>query len=71
MIPIRDRDPSNADLQRFTSVTFATLASAYRASGDRAKARDALRQGQAIMSRLKKLSPADAEWKQDLAEFDR
>jgi hypothetical protein len=43
----------------------------YRASGDDAKARDFLRQGQAIMARLTKLSPDNATWKNDLALFDR
>jgi tetratricopeptide (TPR) repeat protein len=70
MVPIRDRDPSNADLQRFTSVTFAKLASVHKQSGDAAKARDFLRQGQAIMARLTKLSPDNAVWARDLAWFD-
>jgi hypothetical protein len=30
-----------------------------------------LRQGQAILARLTKLSPDNAIWKQDLARFDR
>ncbi len=38
-------------------------------SGDSAKALDLLRQGQAIMARLTKLSPDNAQWKQDLATF--
>ncbi len=71
MVPIRDHDLSNADLQRFTSVTFAKLALVHRQSGDNAKALDAFRQGQAIMVRLTKLSPDNAQWKQDLARFDR
>jgi hypothetical protein len=70
MVPIRDRDESNADLQRFTSVTFGKLASAHRASGDKAKALDALQQAQAIMAGLTKLSPDNAQWAQDLTWFD-
>jgi hypothetical protein len=38
-------------------------------SSDDAMARDALRQGQAIVARLTKLSPDNGPWKQDLAEF--
>ena len=71
MVPIRDHDSSNADLQRFTSVTFAKLALVHKHSGDNTKARNSLRQGQAIMSRLTKFSPDNAQWKKDLAEFDR
>ena len=33
-------------------------------------AREYLRQGQAIMARLTKLSPENAVWRQDLAWFD-
>jgi hypothetical protein len=33
--------------------------------------RDVLRQGQAILARLTKLSPDNAIWKRDLARFDR
>jgi len=70
MVPIRDRDASNVDLQRFTSVTLAKLANAYRASNDKAKARGFLRQGQEIMARLTKLSPDNAVWKNDFAWFE-
>ena len=51
-------------------MTFGKLASVYRASGDNAKALDALRQGQAIMARLTKHSPDNAVWAQDLARFN-
>ena len=50
---------------------FCKLASVHRQSGDNAKARAALRQGQAIMARLTKLSPDNAEWKTDLARCNR
>ncbi len=40
-------------------------------TGDSAKALDALRQGQAIISRMTKLSPDNAVWKKDLAWFNR
>jgi hypothetical protein len=48
-------------------VSFAKLASAHEQLGGQAKARYYLRQGQAILARLTKLSPG---WKQDLAWFD-
>jgi len=51
-------------------VTFAKLAYAHKQPGDEAKAGEDLRQGQAIMARLTRLSPDNAEWKQDLAWFD-
>jgi hypothetical protein len=51
-------------------VSFGKLALVHKQSGDRAKARDFLRQGQAIMARLTKLSPDNAVWKRDLAWFD-
>ncbi len=70
MVPIRDKDPSNADLQRFTAVTFSKLADAHKQSGDKAKAREELRQGQEIMQRLTKLSPENVQWKKDLAWLD-
>ena len=53
-----------------SSVSFAKLASVHKQSGDAAKARDFLRQGQAIMARLTKLSPDNAVWAKDLAWFD-
>ena len=34
MVPIRDRDPSNADLQRFTSVTLEKVGDVQVAQGD-------------------------------------
>jgi hypothetical protein len=43
----------------------------YRASGDKAQARDFLLEGRAIMSGLTKLSPNNAQWKQDLADFNQ
>jgi hypothetical protein len=43
----------------------------HRQSGDSAKARDYLRRGREIMAHLTKLSPDNAQWKQDLAWFDR
>jgi hypothetical protein len=42
----------------------------HRRSGDDAKALDALRPGQAIMSRLTKHSPDNSVWKNDLAWFE-
>ncbi|MDQ6702505.1 MAG: hypothetical protein M3Z96_05060 [Pseudomonadota bacterium] len=73
-LAIRERlaksNPGNSGWQRDLSVSFAKLASAYRASRDSAKALDALRQGQAIMARMTKLSPDNAVWKKDLARFD-
>jgi hypothetical protein len=49
-------DPGNADGQSDLAVSFSKLAPVHRQSGDNAKALDALRQGQAIMSRLTQLS---------------
>jgi hypothetical protein len=46
------------------------FADVYRRSNDRDKALAALRQGQAIMARLVKLSPDNAQWKDGLAWFD-
>jgi hypothetical protein len=63
-------DPGNAKWQRDLSVSFAKLADVHKQSGDKARARDYLRQGQAIMARLTKLSPENAQWKSDLAWFD-
>jgi hypothetical protein len=58
------------DWQRDLSASFAKLADVHKQSGDRAKARDYLRQGQAILAQLTKLSPENAQWKSDLAWFD-
>jgi hypothetical protein len=63
-------DPGNALWQRDLSVSFSKLANVHKQSGDKAKARDYLRQGQAILAQLTKLSPDNALWKQDLAWFD-
>jgi hypothetical protein len=71
-LAIRERlaksDPGNAGWQRDLALSFGKLALVHKQSGDKAKARDALRQGQAIMARLTKLSPDNATWK--LAWFD-
>lgn len=56
--------------QRNVSTSFAKLADVQKQSGDRVKARDYLRQGQAILARLTTLSPGNAEWKRDPAWFD-
>jgi predicted Zn-dependent protease len=64
-------DPGNAGWQRDLAMSYGKLSLVHRQSDDKAKARDYLRQGQAIMARLTKLSPDYAQWKQDLAEFDR
>jgi hypothetical protein len=63
--------PGNAEWQHDLAVSFGKLAFVHKQSGDNAKARDFLRQGEAIMARLTKLSPDNAEWKQDLARFDQ
>jgi hypothetical protein len=52
-------------------VSYANLAKVHRQSGDKSKALGFLRQGQAIMARLTKLSPDNAVWKNDLTWFDR
>jgi hypothetical protein len=61
----------HADLLRFMPVTLAKLAFVHKQSGDIVKAGDFLRKGQAIMARLTKLSPDNAQWKQDLVRFNR
>jgi len=52
-------------------MSFSKLALVHKRSGDKAKALEFLRQGQAIMVRLTKLSPDNAEWAKDLAEFNK
>jgi hypothetical protein len=64
-------DSRNAEWYRDIAMSFGTPLLARKHSGDRAKARDFLRQDQAIMSRLTKLSPDNATWKQDLAELNQ
>jgi hypothetical protein len=59
--------PDNADRQHDLWFSVGRIASAYRDSGDNAKALDFFRQGQAIISRLTKLSPDNAQSKKDLA----
>ena len=56
--------------QRDLAVTYSALANVYRRAGDRDKARAALRQGQALIDRLAKLSPNNTRWKSDLAWFE-
>jgi hypothetical protein len=56
--------------QRDLAVSHTKLASVFEKSGETAKALDALRQGQAIMARLTKLSPDNAVWKGNLAWFN-
>ena len=51
-------------------MSHAKLAAFYVKSGEREKARAALGQGKAIMEAMTKLSPDNAEWKQDLAWFE-
>jgi hypothetical protein len=51
-------------------VSLGKLGDVHKQLGDRAKAGDYLRQGQAILARLTKLSPDNAVWKSDLAWFD-
>jgi hypothetical protein len=43
----------------------------HQQSGDKTKALDFFRRGHAIMARLTKLSPDNAQWKQDLTEFNQ
>ena len=62
---------SDANAQRDVAVTFAHIADVYRRSNDPRKALAALRQGEAIMDRLTKLSPDNAAWKGDLSWFNK
>jgi hypothetical protein len=63
--------PCFALWRRDVAVSFAKLADVHERSGDTAKARDDLRQGQAIMARLTKLSPENAVRKQGLGSTGR
>jgi hypothetical protein len=47
------------------------LADVHQRSGDKKKARDYSLQAQTIMARLTKLSPDNAQWKQESDQFDR
>jgi hypothetical protein len=71
MTRLAKSDPGNADWQRDLSFSHGRLASAFKKTGENAKALDALRQGRAIIVRLTGLSPDNAVWKRDLARFDR
>ncbi len=51
-------------------MSHAKLADFYAKTGEREKARAALGHGKAIMEAMTKLSPDNAEWKQDLAWFE-
>jgi hypothetical protein len=50
--------------------TYAKLGFVFRGSGNKADALTALREGQAIVARVIRLSPENPRWKQDLAWFD-
>jgi hypothetical protein len=51
-------------------VSYWKLADAFRNTGEKAKALDALQQGRAITVRMTSLSPDNAAWTRDLAWFD-
>ena len=51
-------------------MSYAKLASVYRASNETAKASEALASGRAIIAKLVGEHPDWAQWKQDLAWFD-
>jgi hypothetical protein len=61
MVPIRDRDPLNADLQRFTSVTLEKIGDAQVAQGNLAGALKSYKADLAVAGRLpcaRKMSPS-------------
>lgn len=66
MVPIRDRDPSNADLQRFTSVTLSKVGDVQVAQGDLAGALKSYSDSLAIRERLATSDPGNAGWQRDL-----
>lgn len=59
---------SQWELERVS--TYGKLATVYLKAGDKPKVLDALRQGQAIIARLAKLSPDNAALKKTVALFD-
>jgi hypothetical protein len=63
-------DSSDTRGQRDLAMSYGRLARAFREAHENGKARDALRQGRAIIARLTQLSPDNAVWKRDLAGFD-
>ena len=73
-LAIRERlpqyDPGNSVLQHDLAASYAKLAEVYRRSNKPGEALAALRQGEAIMARLAKLSPDNTGWKRDLSWFD-
>ena len=64
-------DPGNAGWQRDLSVSYGKLADVYLKSRQPAAAQKALAAGRDIVARLVANFPDWAQWKQDLAEFDR
>ena len=66
MVPIRDADPSNMDLQRFTSVTHNKIGDVLKAQGNLAEALKSFRDGLAIAERLAQTDPGNAGWQVDL-----
>ena len=67
MVPIRDRDPSNADLQRFTAVTLDKVGEVQMAQGDLAGALKSRQDSLAIFDRLARSDPGNAGWQRDLS----
>jgi cell pole-organizing protein PopZ len=63
-------DPGNAEWQHNLSGSYAKIASVYREASQPQRAREALASGRAIIARMVADHPNQAEWKQDLAEFD-
>jgi hypothetical protein len=64
-------DPGNAGWQRDVAVSHAKLANAYRVARDIEAARHHLVAGRAIMAELVGKFPDWAQWRGDLARFDR
>jgi hypothetical protein len=71
---IRDRlakaDPGNAGWQRDLSVSFARLAVVFQQAGNKTDALNALKEGQAIVERIARLSPDNVQWIDDLNWFN-
>ena len=73
-LAIRDRlakaDPGNAGGSAICRCPIAKIGDVLRRMGASAEALSALRQGQAMMVRMTRLSPDNTTWKNDLAWFN-
>jgi predicted negative regulator of RcsB-dependent stress response len=66
-VSLRDREPSNTDLQRFTSVALNKVGDVLVLQGDLPGALRSFRDGLAIVEQLAKGAPDNAGWQRDLS----